>query len=569
MGVGYYPIRRAGLQTTRKGCIPVPEILNLPEDLTTLSDAALVEFSTAGLARFDELHTSGTTELSAVQAEIAEMETLSDGITAVQGEQTRRVEAAAAIVAKREELSAKRATFATAVPEAAPVTAAAAPAPRKLNASLADAQKLTPAAPVPRREAVLVASADIPNFTSGGQLENIDRLVDALQSRARSIPITRKGDDAPRYAIASMVREHKFTLDPSSTPAEIDAVLTAAANLDILIASGGWCSPSEISYDFFNIVCEDGMLELPTVGINRGGIRFPTSPSFADVTASTALFHWTETQDIASATGTAQSGTKTCGRVPCPGFNEERLACDGICLTVGNLTEDAYPEVIKNFTRLLFAAHAHKVNRLRINQLRAFASTPSVTGTFGTAGEGLVAPVLNAISLNAEDYRSRYAMCEDAVLEVLAPKWIRAAMRSDIRRRQGVVTREALAMSDATLMSLFDEENVRVQWVSDYQERTAGFPGYYVDATTPLAFTAWPSTVEFLMWAPGTVVLGQGMRLDLGIIRDSILNSTNDHTGIWTEDCWLMFKPGHEVRKILVNICADGTTGANDLVSCQ
>jgi hypothetical protein len=113
-------------------------------------------------------------------------------------------------------------------------------------------------------------------------------------------------------------------------------------------------------------------------------------------------------------------------------------------------------------------------------------------------------------------------------------------------------------------MSLFDAENVRIQWVSDYQERTVGYPGYFVSAETPLAFTSWPTTVEFLMWAPGTVVLGQGMRLDLGIIRDSVLNATNDYTAVWTEDCWLMFKPGHEVRWIVVNIRADGTTGAHD-----
>jgi len=304
------------------------------------------------------------------------------------------------------------------------------------------------------------------------------------------------------------------------------------------------------------------------VGINRGGIRFPTSPSFADVIGSGALFRWTETQDIAAVTGTAQSGTKTCGRVPCPGFNEERLACDGICLTVGNLTEDAYPEVIANYTRLLFAAHAHKVNRLRIEQLQAFANSPSVTGTFGTAGEGLVAPVINAIALNAQDYRSRYAMCEGAVLEVLAPKWLRSAMRSDLRRRTGAST-DQLAMSDARLMELFDAENVRVQFVSDYQERTTGYPGAFVSAATPLAFTSWPATIEFLMWAPGTVVLGQGMRLDLGIIRDSVLNATNDFTAEWMEECWLLACIGHEARLGTISICADGTTGAADLTACQ
>lgn len=552
------------------------ENFGLPEDFKTLSDAELAQFETDALARFDTLFSSGTTELATAQTELDEMGDLTASIEKARAEVAKRkndaVEAATAeqtAADKRAELAAKRAEFAP-KPEAV-VTASAVVTdrkPPKLNPSLADAARQAPALVIPRKEPVLVASADVPGFTSGGQLGDINALVAAVTARARSLPITKRGDDAPRYTVASLMREHKFNLGLDSTPEQVNAVLTAAANPDILISSGGWCSPSEISYDFYNIVCEDGMLDIPTVGINRGGIRFPTSPSFADVTASTALWRWTETQDIAAVTGTAQSGTKTCGRVPCPGFNEERLACDGICLTVGNLTEDAYPEVIANYTRLLFAAHAHKVNRLRINQLQAFANSPSVTGTFGAAGEGLVAPVINALALNAQDYRSRYAMCKDAVLEVLAPKWLRSAMRSDLRRRTNGGT-ELLNVSDARLMEMFDVENLRVQWVSDYQERTTGYPGFYVNSSTPIQLTTWPSTVEFLMWAPGTVVLGQGMRLDLGIIRDSVLNATNDFTAEWMEECWLMFKPGHEVRRIVVNICADGTTGAHDLVSCQ
>jgi hypothetical protein len=550
----------------------VPENFSLPEDLNTLSTEDLAKFTTDAGERFNALLDSEPTDPAQAKAEVAEMRELSASIKKAKAEQTERV----ALATARQEFAAQRAAEEKAKTEAAAdlVTASAGnvqvnePVKRKLNPSLADAAATAPKGlVVPRTEPVLVASADIPGFTSGGKLDNIDALVAAVSARARSLPITRKGGDAPRYTVASMMREHKFNLGLDSTPADVNEVLTAAANPDILVAAGGWCSPSEISYDFFNIVCEDGMLDIPTVGINRGGIRWPTSPSFADVTASGALFHWTETQDIAAVTGTAQSGTKTCGRVPCPGFNEERLACDGICLTVGNLTEDAYPEVIANYTRLLFAAHAHKVNRARITQLQAFANTPAVTGTFGTAGEGLVAPVINALALNAVDYRARYAMCQDAVLEVLAPKWLRSAMRSDLRRRTGAPT-DQLAMSDARLMELFDTENLRVQWVSDYQERTTGFPGYYVSSVTPI-LTSWPATVEFLMWAPGTVVLGQGMRLDLGIIRDSVLNATNDFTAEWMEECWLMFKPGHEVRRIVVNICADGTTGAHDLVSCQ
>lgn len=550
----------------------MPENLSLPEDLTGLSTDELTTFESTALARFDALEASATVEPVALAAELAEMETLASNVKRVRLEQTSRTAQVAANATKKAELAARRAELAaeTAPVEEAPVTASAERpqggatteerAPRKLNLSLADVQRQAPQATIARRESVLIASADIPDFSSGQKLDDASMLVSAMQSRARTAPVTHKGDDAPRYPVASLLREHKYTLDPSATPAEVNAVLTAAANPEIMIAAGGWCSPSEISYDLFNIVCEDGLLDLPTVGINRGGIRWPTSPSFADVTSSQALFHWTETQDIAAVTGTAQSGVKTCGRVPCPGFNEARLACDGICLTVGNLTEDSYPETITNFMKLLQVANARKINRARIQTLQTFAG--AVTGTFGAGGEGVVAPVLGALELQAIDYRERYSMCEGAVLEVLLPRWLRGPMRSDLRRRTGAST-DQLSLSDAQLMRLFDAINIRIQWVSDYQVRTTGYPG--VPGIIP---TAWPTTVEFLMYAPGTVVLGQGMRLNLGVIRDSVLNQTNDYTAAWMEDCWLMFQPGHEVRRGVVNICPDGTTGAHDLVAC-
>src|SRR6185369_4531183 len=106
--------------------------------------------------------------------------------------------------------------------------------------------------------------------------------------------------------------------DLSADPAEIDEILQMVTNPDALVAAGGWCAPSEISYDFYNIVCEDGMLDLPTVGITRGGLQIPTSPSFGDV--ADQIWTWNETQDIAAVTGTAQSGTKPCYRVDCPAY---------------------------------------------------------------------------------------------------------------------------------------------------------------------------------------------------------------------------------------------------------
>lgn len=425
----------------------------------------------------------------------------------------------------------------------------------KLNPSMADIAQRAPAVdPAPQRP-VLVASADVPGFALGQQLESISDLRRAMHARVRHLP-ERHGQ---RIAVANMRKEHRYTVGEVMTPEDMQNVLRhveTAEDMASLVASGGWCAPSEIDYNFFSIVCRDGGLDLPTVGVSRGGIKWPVSPSYGDIVASTGLWSWNETQDTAAVTGTAQSGSKTCVHVPCASFLEARLACDGLCLTAGNLTSEAFPELQDNFLNLLQAGHFHRVNGLRIQQLVAASVAVSGFTGLGAAGGGLVANVLGAIALQAQDYRAKYRMCQDSPLEIVLPLWVRDAMRSDLIRRNGIPVE---AYADQQIMTWFDVRNVRVQWVYDWQDSTIG-------GATPALL--WPSIVQFLIYAPGTFVLGEGMSLDLGVIRDSTLNSTNDYTAAWMEECWLIAKRGHESRLVTVNICPDGTTGAADLTAC-
>jgi len=545
--------------------------VSFPQDVTSLSIEELAALETAAVKEF-----ATVTEGSVDAAKFARAEELANGIELVRNakfarqKQEKDEEALAAMKSKVEGTEGEFATtddeknkdglVANALPKGGARTEEREPPTSNLNPSLSEIQRRQRAAqsvPNARRESVLVASSDIPDFSVGSKLDGMDALVAAMQSRARSLPVLSRGDETTRYPIASLQRDHRYTLDTQATPADIDEVLRQVTDVDSLVAAGGWCSPSEIRYDFYNIVATDGMLDLPTVGINRGGMRWPTSPSFGDLVGNAAMWSWDETQDVAAVTGTAQSGTKTCARVPCPSFNEERLHCDGICLTVGNLTEDAYPELIANHTRLLFAAHAHKMNGKRITEL--VSASTAVTGTANQTGMGVVAPVIGALSLQAIDYRDKYAMADGALLEVVLPRWIRGAMRSDMRKRTGV---DLLEFNDARIMRLLDAEGLRVQWVNDWQVRTTGYPG------NSSAIASWPTSVNALMFSPGTFVLGQGLRLDLGIIRDSVLNETNDHTAEWMEECWLIAMVGHESRNISIPICPDGTTGAADLTGC-
>ena len=579
----------------------------LPEDLSALSDDELSALEEAAVAAFDEI----AAQEEVTPDSLAQADALANDIDAIRAERANREAMALENSARREALQARvhgtpespgspdaapegNAEFAAQEPETvvtetpavsttaeipekeeAAVTASTpephysparttpreAVAKRKINVSLSNIAARAPEVNGPRHsaESVMVATADIPGMAQGARLTDMRSLVQAMQARVKTVGVTQRGDDAPRYSVATLDRKFRHVIDREASPEKISEVLTAASDVESLVAAGGWCAPSEISYDLFNIVCEDGMLDLPTVGINRGGIRFPVSPDFSSLSGNPALWTWTETQDIAAVTGTAQSGTKTCGRVPCPTFTEERLECDGVCLTVGNLMDDAYPELIENHTRLLFAFNAHKMNLRRIQKLLSASVAVSGFTGLGATGDSVVNNVLGALAIQATDYRAKFAMCQDAILEVVLPFWVLEMMRSDLRRRNGI---ELISVADVYIMDLFDALNIRIQFVGDWQLRTTGFPGASAGLLT------WPTQVQALMFAPGTFVLGQGLQLNLGVIRDSVLNATNDYTAAWMEECWLVAKLGHESRLITINVCANGRTGANDLTAC-
>lgn len=404
-----------------------------------------------------------------------------------------------------------------------------------------------------RSEAVLIASADIPGRARNASVSGIGDLVDLIQARARMMGVTRNN---PNYVpVAYLKREHRFRLGNDATPEEVNEVLTAATDVGALVAAGGWCAPSEISYDFFNIVCEDGMVDLPTVGVlNRGGFRFPTSPTIADIFADPdALWSWTEQQDVEALT--SDSTVKTCVRVDCVDFEEVRAACDGLCVTAGNLTDFAYPEMVQNFIRLVMAGRAHRTNQLILQEMEDASTAVDMTGS----NEGSTASILNSVELQAIDYRERFRMCEDAILEAVFDRWVLGAIRADLANRNGV---DFLDVTNQQIAAWLDRRNVRAQFVADWN---SGFVGSPIGSPSVIA-TEWPATTQFMLYAPGTFVRGQGLQLDLGVVRDSVLNERNDHTAAWMEDCYAIAKVGHESRLVTTDICTSGVTGAADLV---
>jgi len=439
-------------------------------------------------------------------------------------------------------------------------------ATQRTGASLGETARHAPSpAGVPNAKLVVTASVDIPGVESGKGIASLGDMTNVFQRKAKAMPVT---SDNPNYQLVATVRnEFQHTVDDRTSPGQIEELfrhLTSQDKKDSLVAAGGWCAPSEIKYDFFNIACESGLIDLPTFGVSRGGIRFPVSPSLADVFGSNVAFGgfsttfgvgtvpwlWTESSDILAATG---SPTKPCIRIPCASFSEQRLECYGVCVTAGNLTDDAYPENTANFLRLVLAAHSHAVNGRLIALMVAQSSAAVNTGSFAVTGQPVYQQIYGGLSLAAVDYRARYGMCDDDVLEVVAPFWLKSVIRADIAWRTGI---EPEQIPDTEINSHFASINVRVQWVNDWQVRAAGQFG---NAT---AMTAWPTSATIMMYAAGTFIKGNGLSLDLGVVRDSVLNSTNDHTAAWSEECHLIARVGHESRQYTLNFAVNGRTGA-------
>jgi hypothetical protein len=162
--------------------------------------------------------------------------------------------------------------------------------------------------------------------------------------------------------------------------------------------------------------------------------------------------------------------------------------------------------------------------------------------------------ILSAVELMAEDIRYRFRMPQNAVLEGIFPHWSLGLFRADLANRTGI---NLLDVTNAQIADWLNQRGVRAQFVYDWQ---GGFSTDAIGHPTTQAST-WPASAQFLIYPAGTYVRGQGLQLDLGVVRDSALNATNDHTAAWMEDCYAVVAVGHESRLVTVVTTTGGETG--------
>lgn len=411
---------------------------------------------------------------------------------------------------------------------------------------------------------IVVAAPDVPGFSNGQGLDwnGVGRAIDARLKNMNIKTYERAARDGKhikqQYGAVVIQKPFDERLRIKSDDTDhIESVLAFATDESrlpggSLVASGtGWCAPSMTIYDLCEMESRDGLFQVPEIDVTRGGINHTLGPDFGTIYAETG-FEFTEEDDI-DGDYDGEGGPKPCYHVPCPEFTDDRLDVAGLCLTAGLLQQKGYPEVIARTVRGALVAHDHKMAARKVAAIAA-ASTQV---TMPADQVGAVAPLLTAIELQVEHYKEVRRLSRNQSVEIVLPFWVRGALRADLARRLGI---DLLDVTDQRIDALIRSRGAAPQFIYNWQG---------VGSTPASGFTAYPTTVDFLLYAAGTWVAGGSDVITIDTLFDSTLLGTNDYTALFTEEGWLVAQRCHDSRRVTVAICPDGATHAGVSIDCD
>jgi len=408
-----------------------------------------------------------------------------------------------------------------------------------------DAKEVT-VAPV-----TITAGADIPGVSAGSELPNLRAVAQAIIDRKKGMGRT-SGGDGEQHTVATFTTrfpENRTLVsnDYEGNSKKVEDVIAPEA----LVAAGGLCAPVEVSYDIFGL----GELGRPVrdslavFSADRGGIRFVTPPTLSDLNGAVSL--WTLQDDIDAATEGAPDPVKPCIRVACG--TEVVVYTDAIplCLTFGNLGARTYPELVERHTKLGMISHARYAETRLLTRIGSLSTAVTSDKKLGAARDVLV-----AVDQAAAAYRNRYRMNPNENLRVIFPEWFKNALRADlVRQLPGDGQDVAFNLAENTITSWFAARNINVTWSLD------GETGQIAGTQASGALNSFPSTVIWYLFAEGTFLFLDGGTLDLGLVRDSTLNGTNDYK-IFLETFEGVAKVGIESLRITTPVAIAGASAA-------
>jgi hypothetical protein len=434
--------------------------------------------------------------------------------------------------------------------EQAPVTAAA-EQPFEAPADRQPVVQVSEPAPV-----AITAGADIPGYTAGTALSNMNEVASAMEKRLHSLRRV-NGGDGEQHIVASFTTQYPedrvLTTDAESNAQKIAAV----SGPEALVASGGHSAPFEVKYDIYSIGSTSVRPlrdALPRFQADRGGIRYIVPPTFANVTSntttySTAVGVWTSANDSAETPSPASKLSLTIAAA-----TETTAQTDAVTLQLqfGNLMTRAYPELIARHNELALVQHAREAEENLVSSIASGSTAVTTTNLIGFGRDFLV-----QVRRAATAYRARHRLSPEARLKVVIPSWVYDAVAADLTL--AMPGDGTLSVSKSEIDGYLGALNVDVVSVLDNTGSSLAnsFNMYQAAA----ALNEFPDTFRWFLFSEGTFLFLDGGTLDLGIIRDSTLVGTNDYK-MFVETFEAVAKVGIESLAVTSTISVNGAAAA-------
>lgn len=417
--------------------------------------------------------------------------------------------------------------------------------------------ELRPAALKAAAPVVITAGADLPGITAGSELSSISAVAQALLTRKHGMGRT-SGGDGEQHTVATFSTSFPAERMLNSNDIEGNrAKINAVVSPEAIVAAGGLTAPVETSYDIFELgetSVRPVRDALAVFGADRGGLRFMTPPLLTDLEGAVSI--WTMQDDIDASTPEAPNPVKPCLRVAAG--VEVTVYTDAIplCLTFGNLSSRAYPELVERHTQLGMVQHARFAETRLLTRIGALSTQVTAGSELGAARDIFV-----QIEQAASAYRSRYRLDPKAPLRVIFPEWFKNALRADLTKQLPGDGRDGtFNLAEGEINKWFTTRNINVSWHID------GETGQIFGTQADGALLDFPEDVIWYLFSEGTFVFLDGGTLDLGLVRDSTLNGTNDYK-IFLETFEGVAKVGVESLRIASKLAIKGSASSTTVVA--
>ena len=413
------------------------------------------------------------------------------------------------------------------------------------------------------RRAQLVAAAGVDGVRAGEKLDHLGfakALIEHVSRRSR--PVKHEHGVEEKLLVASVEYDfpEEMTLidgDHSGNARKLREVgnpFLGPEGQQALVASGGLCAPLTPFYDIPDLAVNDRPVRdaLPSFRAERGGVSVPSVSYIGDITTAITVI-----EESADAQG-GTFATKSCQDQTCPTWTDVAIGIISHCREYGNLNARAWPEGIAHENAITMAAHARTAEARLLDRIKAL----SINVTGGAATLNAWSHLVYALTRSRASMRYVLRLERNFTLRVLAPEWLPDLLITDQVSAQ---FDRFMALEEAT--STLRRYGIEPTWYKDTPSTgtTQGFA-----AETQSTIDDFPDIAQIALFPAGTFLHLDGGTLELGLVRDSTLNQTNDYQVFGeTFENVARIGPTQAARWLSVTICPNGQFPAlGTAISC-